>query len=225
MKRDAWTSNFNAMIYALDFPEAEVDSPSQPEQPPGAVVHIPDPNLRAAIAEALGKSPNAPITVEEMGKLGRLDAQNRGIQDLIGIQFATNLKRLNLRNNQIFDLSPLAVLVLLHELNLSSNAQIEQFSDLSPLSGLINLKRLDFDSKNVFDLSPLSQLTKLEYFTLYRYQCVRFLTTSRTHQLRVFRIQPHTRHIRYIPACRISQLEIHRQLGGTVSPIYRHLQD
>ena len=163
MKRDAWTSNFNAMIHALDFPEAEVESPSQPEHPPGTVVHIPDPNLHAAIAEALGKSPHAPITVEEMGKLGRLDAQNRGIQDLTGIQFATNLKRLNLRDNQIFDLSPLAVLVLLHELGLSSNAQIEQFSDLSPLSGLINLKRLDFDSKNVSNLSPLSGLTKLEY--------------------------------------------------------------
>ena len=38
----------------------------------GTVVHIPDPNLRAAIAEALGKSPNAPITVEEMEGLGRL---------------------------------------------------------------------------------------------------------------------------------------------------------
>jgi hypothetical protein len=43
MKRDAWRSNFNAMIYALDFPETEVDSPSQPEVLPGAVVNIPDP--------------------------------------------------------------------------------------------------------------------------------------------------------------------------------------
>jgi len=163
MKRDAWTEGFDDVIFALDFPESQVDSPSQPEQLPGAVVHIPDLNLRAAIAEALGKSPNAPITAEEMQRLERFEARNRGIQDLTGLQFATNLKRLNLRNNQIFDLSPLAVLVLLHELELSSNAQIEQFSDLSPLSGLINLKSLDFDSKNVSNLSPLSRLTKLEY--------------------------------------------------------------
>ena len=165
MKRDAWTSSFRDILFALDFPQL-VDKPPvvpDPDRLPGAFVHIPDTNLRAAIAEALGKSPNAPITVEDMERLGRFDARNRGIQDLTGLQFAINLKRLNLRNNQIFDLSPLAVLVLLHELELSSNAHIEQFSDLSPLSGLINLKRLDFDSKNVSNLSPLSRLTKLEY--------------------------------------------------------------
>ncbi len=98
-----------------------------------------------------------------MEGLRELDAENRGIKDLTGIQFATNLRRLELRDNQILDLSPLAVLVLLHELELSGNAPIEQFSDLSPLAGLINLKRLDFDSKNVSDLSPLSRLTQLEY--------------------------------------------------------------
>ena len=60
MKRDAWRSNFNAMIYALDFPEAEVDSPSQPEVLPGAVVLISrTPTSVTAIAEALGKSLNA----------------------------------------------------------------------------------------------------------------------------------------------------------------------
>ena len=165
MKRDAWTSSFPDILFALDFPKL-VDKPpiiTPPDRLPGAVVHIPDPNLRAAIAEALGKSPNVSITVENMEELGSLVARNRGIKDLTGLQFATNLERLDLRDNQIFDLSPLAVLVLLHKLALSSNAQIEQFSDLSPLSGLINLKRLDFDSKNVFDLSPLSRLTKLEY--------------------------------------------------------------
>ena len=165
MKRDAWTSSFRDIVFSLNFPAAVVVPPivTPPEQKPDAVVDIPDPNLRAAIAEALGKSPNAPVTVEEMEELERLEARNRGIQDLTGLQFATNLKRLNLRDNQIFDLSPLAALVLLHELGLSSNGQIEQFSDLSPLSGLINLKRLDFDSKNVSNLSPLSRLTKLEF--------------------------------------------------------------
>ena len=74
MKRDAWTSSFGDIVFALDFPESfkppTVITPPKPI--PGAVVHIPDPNLRAAIAEALGKNPNAPITVEEMERLGRL---------------------------------------------------------------------------------------------------------------------------------------------------------
>ncbi len=159
MKRDAWTSNFNAMIYALDFPETEVDSPSQPERLPGAVVQIPDPNLRAAIVEALGKNPNAPITVAEMEGLGRLDVPNKSIQDLTGIQFATNLNRLNIRDNQIADLSPLASLINLRELWLDGTP----IFDLSPLTGLINLQYLDFSFYSVPDLSPLAGLINLEY--------------------------------------------------------------
>ena len=110
MKRDAWTSSFRGYSFCAEFP-GQLVPPSvvtPPEQKPGAVVHIPDLNLRAAIAEALGKNPNAPITVEEMEGLGRLDAGNRGIRDLTGLQFATNLS-LNLDIHQFLniDLSPL----------------------------------------------------------------------------------------------------------------------
>ena len=70
MKRDAWTSKFSEVIFALDFPEKSV-SPIDPqtERIPGASVHIPDPNLRAAIEASLGKAPGVPITVEEMATL------------------------------------------------------------------------------------------------------------------------------------------------------------
>ena len=165
MKRDAWTSSFGDIVFALDFPESftppTVITPPKPT--PGAVVHIPDPNLRAAIAEALGKSPNAPITVEEMEELERLDAKNRGIQDLTGIQFATNLKSLNLVGNQIFDLSPLAGLINLTNLSVSNN----KISDLSPIAGLINLKNLGVANNKISDLSPIAGLINLEslYFS------------------------------------------------------------
>ena len=161
VKRDAWTSNFRDVLFALDFPKL-VDKPPvvpQPDRLPGTFVHIPDLNLRAAIAEALGKSPNAPITAEEMEGLGRLVARNRGIRDLTGIQFATNLSKIDLRDNEISDLSPLAGLINLRELRLDHNFQP---SDLSPLAGLINLEVLDF-TFNVSDLSPLAGLINLEY--------------------------------------------------------------
>ena len=100
MKRDTWTSSFRDILFALDFPKL-VDKPPvvpEPDRLPGAFVHIPDSNLRAAIAEALGKSPNAPITVEEMERLkdwtNLTMPQDRGIQDLTGLQFATNLDEL-----------------------------------------------------------------------------------------------------------------------------------
>ena len=158
MKRDTWTSNFVAMIYALDFPEAEIDTPSQPDLLPGGLVHIPDTNLRAVITEALGKSPNSPITVEELEGLERLDARNRDIQDLTGLQFATNLSRLSLNDNEISDLSPIAGLVQLDALWIINNP----VSEISPIKGLTNLTELVVDKTYVSDLSPITGLINLE---------------------------------------------------------------
>ena len=165
MKRDAWTSNFRDILFALDFPKL-VDKPPvvpEPDRLPGAAVHIPDPNLRAAIAEALGKSSNAPITVEEMERLGRLDARNRGIQDLTGLQFAINLRStLDLRDNQISDISPIAGLINLQRLYLDDNL----ISDISPIAGLVELHRISLNRNPVSDMSPLSGLKNLNHLSM-----------------------------------------------------------
>ena len=126
---------------------------------PGAFVHIPDTNLRAAIAEALGKSPNAPITVEDMEKLGpHFEAENKGIRDLTGLQFATNVIELDVADNPISDFSPIAGLINLRDLGFANTS----ISDLSPLSGLINLEQLWFNSASVSDLSPISRLINMK---------------------------------------------------------------
>ena len=187
MKRDAWTSNFRDMLFALDFPKL-VDKPPvvpEPDRLPGAFVHIPDSNLRVAIAEALGKSPNAPITAEEMERLGKLDVENRGIQDLTGLQFTINLDELSLGDNQISDLSPIAGLINLRSLsfprsNVSDLSPLAglinldniwfnagaKISDLSPLAGLINLRVIHAGGHSISDLSPLAGLTNLEHLYL-----------------------------------------------------------
>ena len=160
MKRDTWTSSFRDILFALDFPKL-VDKPPvvpEPDRLPGAFVHIPDSNLRAAIAEALGKSPNAPITAEEMERLKRLEARNRGIQDLTGLQFATNLSELHLRDNQISDLSPIAGLINLRSINFMHNP----VSDLSPLRGLRNLTTISGTGSKASDLSPIAGLIQLK---------------------------------------------------------------
>ena len=161
MKRDAWTSNFRDILFALDFPQLVDKTPvvQQPDRLPGAFVHIPDTNLRAAIAETLGKSPNAPITVEEMQRLGRLEARNRGIQDLTGLQFGTNLRFLRFDDNEISDLSPLASLINLRELWLHDNPLL----DISPLRSLTNLTHLEVDTNELSDISPVRGLTNLVY--------------------------------------------------------------
>ena len=160
VKRDAWTSSFRDIIFALDFPE-RFKPPiviTPPVTVPGAVVRIPDPNLRTGIAEELGKSPNAPITAEEMERLKKLDVPDRGIHDLTGLQFATNLEWLHLGDNQISDLSPIAGLINLEVLRFSRN----NVSNLSPIAGLINLRYLAFHTNNVSDLSPIARLINVE---------------------------------------------------------------
>ena len=151
-----------------------------------AVVRIPDPNLRALIAETLGKSPNAPITVEDMERLREVDArEDRGIRDLTGLQYATNLVELYLgwysgEGNQVSDLSPVAGLtnlrvLFLHHNPISDLAPVRGLtnltdlmlhdtlvSDISPVKGLTNLTILHFHGTEVTDLSPISELINLK---------------------------------------------------------------
>ena len=160
VKRDTWTSSFRDIISALDYPDRVVAPPdiTQPDVLPGGQVHFPDANLRAAIAEALGKSANTPITADEMGKLERFGVRNRAIRELTGLQFATNLHWLDLRENQISDLSPVAPLIKLQVLWLDDN----DVSDILPVKGLTDLLELGFNRNRVSDLSSVARLTKLE---------------------------------------------------------------
>ena len=146
-------------------------------------VNIPDPSLEAAIREALNK-PEGPITKEELAGLADLQASERGIGDLSGIEHCVNLQTLDLISNQISDLSPLGGLTNLANLTLETNQISDlsplssltnlqtlymynnQFSDLSPLSNLTNLRLLNLDSNQISDISPLSGLTNLENLVL-----------------------------------------------------------
>ena len=187
MKRDAWTSKFSEIIFALDFPKKSegISVASQTERIPGESVHIRDANLRAAIAEALGKSPNTPITAEEMATLQRLYAENKNISDLTGMAPAKNLTELNIGDNPLSDLSPLASLTKLREIHFRDtevadlsplaglrdleviNASETRITSLAPLAGLKNLQKLDTVHSDITDLSPLAGLTNLTRLRLY----------------------------------------------------------
>ena len=164
MKRDTWTEQFSEIVFLLDSPdESHLDDDDDNEIIPGEDVYIPDPNLRVAIAEALGKSPNASITAEDMATLEWVDAKNKGIGDLTGLEFATHASWFNFERNQISDLSPLAGLERINGLALADN----QISDLSPLSGLINLVDLSiYHNPEIADLSPIARLTELRNISL-----------------------------------------------------------
>ena len=123
-----------------------------------AQINIPDANLRAVIAETLDKQPNVPLTRADMARLQRLNAHNRDIGDLTGLEFATNLQEIRANNNSITDLSPLAGLSRLDVIEFGENV----ISDLSPLSGLINLRWLIVNGNLISDVSPIADLRLLE---------------------------------------------------------------
>ena len=121
-----------------------------------ATVVFPDANLETAIREALNK-PTGDITTEDLAGLTVLDAAWRGIQDLAGLDNATNLTELHLNGNQINDISPLSLLTNLTRLNLNWN----QISDISALSSLTSLTDLSLFGNQIDDISVLSVLTGL----------------------------------------------------------------
>ena len=163
VKRDTWTSSFRDVMYALDYPQLVGETPviTQPDVIPGGQVQIPDPNLRAAIAEELGKSPNAPITAEDMKRLTFLSKiEGQGIRDLTGLQFATNLSSIRIEGSRVSDLSPIAGLTQLKALDIDFTDPPSIIHDAKQLSRLVNLTFLALHG--VEDLTPLAGLPKLE---------------------------------------------------------------
>ncbi|HMS82227.1 MAG TPA: COR domain-containing protein [Nitrospira sp.] len=90
------------------------------------------------------------------------NSNENGINELrtLPSAFSTlgNLTTLSLHGNPIGDLSPLAPLTALQQLNCSDT----QVSDLSPLHTLTALQHLDCLGTPISDLSPLSPLTALQ---------------------------------------------------------------
>ena len=119
-------------------------------------VSIPDANLRAAVRSALGLAEGDTITQQKMAGLTSLEASSRGIQNLTGLEHATQLTRLNLHNNsQLSNIAPLKGLNTLTHLDLS---RIGGFSDITLLTGLTGLTELRLGGNQISDISPLENL-------------------------------------------------------------------
>ncbi len=153
--------------------------------PDSPFVEVRDPNLRTAVREALNLPDGVPLTQASMRQLTRLEASDRQITTLTGLEHALNLTELNLAGNNISDLvpivSPLANLMQLTELHLGGN-RIEdigplanltqltvlrlnenwQIEDISVLANLTKLRKADLDRNEIVDVSPLARLTNLE---------------------------------------------------------------
>ena len=163
--------------------------------PPPVNIRISDINLAAAIREVL-KLSSETITQLDMWALLTLRADDRQqIQDLTGLEHARNLKYLRLRGYKIndatpliSDITPLAKLQNLIEVNLSGNKirditpitklpllQVLELSgnsvsDISQLAGMTHLRQLGLGDNQINDLAPLTSLPQLWSLSLTRNQ-------------------------------------------------------
>ena len=120
------------------------------------IVYIPDDGLESAIRMAINK-PTGEITAYDLAQIRELDANQRGITDLTGLEFATNLSSLYLLDNQVIDISALSGLINMNLLLLAEN----QITDLSALRDLTNLTRLFLWHNQITDISVIEELTNL----------------------------------------------------------------
>src|SRR5690606_5207090 len=94
-----------AQEQAKDDKAKEEAKPQEPAKP-----LIPDKNLEAAVRAAVYEKRNnqEPLTEDDLRKVFILEADNRGIKDLTGLEKCTNLLLLKAAGNQMADLPPLA---------------------------------------------------------------------------------------------------------------------
>lgn len=84
-------------------------------------------------------------------------AVTRGMKSIKGLEYAKNLKKLKLNENEISDISSLKNLTKLEYLEIQRNRIV----DVNPLKNLTNLKFLKLYNNLIEDIAPLSNLTNL----------------------------------------------------------------
>lgn len=125
-------------------------------------VKIPDPNLRKALLEAVGKKETESLYNVDLLKIEKLVLANKGIKSIEGLGECKNLKQLSLLGNELEDISELKKLKGLTLLNADSN----NIKDISPLSELTNLTQLSLHKNKIENIEALSGLSKLEILVL-----------------------------------------------------------
>jgi internalin A len=145
-------------LWAQDAPPAEA-APQEPAPAPEPAKVFPDPGLEAAVrAQVFAKRYNTePLTVEDVKNISRVDGVKKGIKSLEGLQHCTAVMSINLADNEITDLTPLAGLIHLQSINLAKN----KIENIQPLEALVKTQLLDLGSNGVSNLDAISKMSNL----------------------------------------------------------------
>lgn len=143
-------------IFILGFTNVSADSSD--------LVNIPDVNLRNAVKKGLGVTSDSDLTKENLLKLTEINSDNNNISSVEGLEYALNLRTINLSHNSIVDLSPLKPIFMnwnqydtssYFVVNLANNkiSNLDAFQDVSSLP---TYSVFHFESNQIQDFSPMS---------------------------------------------------------------------
>lgn len=126
----------------------------------------------AALAARMAERWGTPLTCDVMAQAERLYAQLLGITDLTGLEYAPNLRWLNLGENPLHEggegvLEPLSHLHHLETLYLFGGGLDERH--LPPLNALANLTLLSLHENNISSIDTLANATFSDLETLWLY--------------------------------------------------------
>ncbi len=161
-------------------PNAELLSVNPPI-PLSKPVNMPDINLRAAVARALGipvttsylGTPNIKgvILDTELATLLRLDASNSRVASLTGLEYASSLEELYLSHNNFGSLAPLLPVMSGTTPLGARNLRILAIDatgrqNVNDLVNFLKLEALSLDLNAVRNLTPLAGLTALRFLSI-----------------------------------------------------------
>jgi hypothetical protein len=129
--------------------------------PPEAGVAFADSALEAVI-RAIVQKPEGDLLTSDLAGVTEIQANDRGIHSLDGLQSCVSLVRLDIRGNAVTDLGPLTDLTRLTDLDASRN----NISDLQPLADKGSLMNLSLGNNAISDLGPLQALQGLNVLYL-----------------------------------------------------------
>jgi hypothetical protein len=118
---------------------------------------FPDKNLEAAIRAELKKKSEDELKQDDLKNVYFLKAHGKKIANLAGLEKCINLALIDLADNAIKDLKPLAGLKNVQSLTLSNN----QIADLAALAKLAKLQYLQLEANQIEKLDALKDLKKL----------------------------------------------------------------
>jgi hypothetical protein len=122
-------------------------------------VLIPDAAFESVLREIVNK-PTGALLFSDIVTINDIQAENRGITDITGIEHCDSLVFLNLADNNVSDISALSELPKLADLNLGNN----KLTDIGPLAGIETLGHLGIGMNQLSDIDTLSALTGLTIF-------------------------------------------------------------